>query len=333
MPPRFPSFSGYDPQAMLADLPYPIRQRSRNPRFPLAGLPGATDRLLGPDYLSNMATWRDQEPAMSSGGMPGAPQPSPSGAGYRYGPSGELIDANGQIVADPNGNPIAQGSPVSDRDPNGPPRTEEEYWIQRWEIELADREAERLEGTRRWNLNRDDQRQGNLINTFGGYGGSPAGGGQRGVFSGGTRQADLSGPQQYVAEQNAMWDAARQQPGNYVGGGGPTMTVDPQTGHGVVGGTPFEAFGPKGVAKSPAGGAGGGGPHAASNAANRFFDSTVGNPEGEQAWAEYEKFVLENSPRASMLERGEDAGGQMTPAERAYLVARRRRMGQGRGAA
>lgn len=48
------------------------------------------------------------------------------------------------------------------------------------------------------------------------------------------------------------------------------------------------------------------------------------SPEGDAAFADYERYVLENSPRASQLERGEEAG-TMTPAERAYWMARRRR--------
>jgi hypothetical protein len=60
---------------------------------------------------------------------------------------------------------------------------------------------------------------------------------------------------------------------------------------------------------------------------NRMATDT--SPEGEAAWKQYEDFVLQNSPRASMLARGEDAG-TMTPAERAYLMGLRRRRGAGR---
>lgn len=320
MPPRFPSFSGYDPQGMLAaaNLPYPIRRRPQNPRFPLVGLQtNAAQQILGPDYLSGMPLWDQQNQ------QPERPTKAPYelGVGPTYGTDVQR-DPQGNVIRDPNGNPVAQGQPVrSDYgDPNTPPRTEEEYWIQRWQMELKEAQNERAERQYQFDAQREDRRLGNLVNTFGGFGSATPTGGRGGVFSNGATQVSDLGAAQSFADQ-------LQAQGNTLA----RVDVDPQTGRGRIAGTNinFEAFGPSGIAKAPAGGPGGAGPHAATNAANRFYESTIGNPEGEAAFAELEKYILENSPRASMLARGEDAGVHMTPAERSYLRAKlhRRRRG------
>jgi hypothetical protein len=189
------------------------------------------------------------------------------------------------------------------------PRTEQEYWAQKWAIEMADREAARAEQTRQFNVNRQDQQQAQQLQAFGGFGGGNKVGPAAGA---GIRVEQTQVPPQTQGAYNGP-----------VSGQGIWMPNGPATPYGKVAPNIQGSL----MGKAPSGGAGG--PHAQTNAANAFFDSTVGNPQGEESWQQYEDYILQNSPRGSMLQRGEDAGVNMTPVERAYLAARRRRQGGG----
>jgi hypothetical protein len=218
--------------------------------------------------------------------------------------------------------PLTSTAPGAGAAP-GVPTTEADYWIQRWQVEQADREAERQERARQFNLNREDAQQAALVNTFHTLG-QPQPFAQtsgRGGPIAQEQQAAIAEKQRGLAQVEAQRAAS---PSTV------PFQVDRSPGQSqgtMLGNAAFGIHTQRDNVRQDTPGRRGSDQIGTLNA---LADSAAAGGEGAEKWAEFERYVLENSPRASILERGEDAGVNMTPAERAYLLAKRRLRGSGK---
>lgn len=368
MPP--PYGSSYDPAAGFRAAANPYA--ARRPRQPWGvDWPSWRDTLTPPQ-----ASYLDQLPYRPPGargypsstpfnyGNVGAPPSPPTiyadpGQAALYGttsrPQGYGEVAPGQVTAV---NPMAPTGPTS----------EEDYWLQRWQIEQADKEAERQQRAYEFDTQQAASKQAALVNAFGVFGqtGSAQGTGQAGEAMSARSairdemlkaQAQRAAVQEAIGAQEAQVQAGPQvaqaplfdagqiglapmyggtrslAPGqvqttapwnprpSWISGPAFGMSVDQSASNTMRGNQAFGIHTNRDNVR----------PSGANPQDYEKFNrmATDTSPEGEAAWKQYEDFVLQGSPRASILQRGEDAG-TMTPAERAYLMGLRRRRGAGR---
>lgn len=205
----------------------------------------------------------------------------------------------------------------------GMPRNEEEFYIQKWQVEMANMEAERQERARQFNLNREDAQQAALVNTFHTLG-------QPQPFAQTSGRGGPIAQEQQAAIQEKQRGLAQVEAQRAASPSTVPFQVDRSPGQSqgtMLGNAAFGIHTQRDNTRQDTPGRRGSDQIGILNA---LADSAAAGGEGAEKWAEFERYVLENSPRASLLERGEDAGVNMTPAERAYLLAKRRLRGSGK---